>query len=205
MDLRKLEHDYSIMSAAEFALLRRSDLTPEAAEIYDRVAAIRKAGDDSPVELAPVSSDTSFEAKTAKAIRILRGGAGLLANTLVALIGVGILNFLGSQLVMPFTHSRVSIVLTEWIGSIIFAAVLGVSVQRRWRTRSARWVWIPALLWFLVGFGNFGRGNFLLTFSGIACIHERGPSCIPFTVFTISLVRASVYSMAAFLSARSGR
>lgn len=38
--------------------MRRSDLTPEAAEIYDRVAAIRRAEDDSVLEVAPVSSDT---------------------------------------------------------------------------------------------------------------------------------------------------
>jgi len=55
IDLRKLENDYLIMPAAEFVLLRRSDLTPEAAEIYDRVAAIRR---DSALETAPVSSDT---------------------------------------------------------------------------------------------------------------------------------------------------
>jgi predicted Zn-dependent protease with MMP-like domain len=59
IDLRKLENDYSIMSATDFARLRRSDLTPEAAELYDRVAAIRKMGNDSALEVAPVGSDTS--------------------------------------------------------------------------------------------------------------------------------------------------
>jgi hypothetical protein len=137
---------------------------------------------------------------------MLRGFAGLLANTLGAVIGVGILKTLSSPLVKLFTHSRASIILTEWIGSIVFAALLGVSVQRRWRTRSARWVWIPALLWFLFGLVMYLRlGNPLLTFSGIACAHERGVSCLPFTVFTVILVRCSVYSLAAFLSARSSR
>ena len=209
IDLKRLEKDYSIMSAAEFALLRRSELTPEAAMIYDRVAAIRRAGDDSALAVAPVSSDTPLQAKMANfAIRILRGSPGLFANTLGAVIGVGFLKSLSSTLVKLFTHSRVSIVLTEWIGSIVFAALLGVSVQRRWRTRTARWVWIPALLWFL--FGLTGRaglplGNPWLTFSGIACIHERGISCVQFTIFTALLVRSSVYSLAAFLSARSSR
>jgi hypothetical protein len=46
-------------------------------------------------------------------------------------------------------------------------------------------------------------GNLLLTFSGIACVHERGVSCLPFTVFTVILVRCSAYSLAAFLAARS--
>src|SRR5436305_1759255 len=83
IDLRKLENDYSIMSAKEFALLRRGDLTPEAAEIYDRVAAIRRAGDDSALEVVPESSDTPPQAKMANsAIRILPGSAGLFANTL---------------------------------------------------------------------------------------------------------------------------
>jgi predicted Zn-dependent protease with MMP-like domain len=59
IDLRKLENDYSIMSATDFALLRRSDLTPEAAELYDRVAALRKMGNDSALEVAVAGSDTS--------------------------------------------------------------------------------------------------------------------------------------------------
>jgi hypothetical protein len=208
IDLRRLEQDYLAMSAEEFALLRRGDLTPAAAEVYDRVAAIRRrSGDGSPLEVAPVGSDTGPRDQFANfAIRILRGCAGLLANTLAAVIGVGILKTLSSPLVKLFTHSRLSIILTEWIGSIVFAALLGISVQRKWRTRSARWVWIPALLWFLFGFVMYLRhGNPLLTFSGIACIHERGASCIPYTVFTVILVRCSVYSLAAFLSARSSR
>ncbi|HET9285853.1 MAG TPA: hypothetical protein VFR24_28200 [Candidatus Angelobacter sp.] len=206
--LRRLKKDYLAMSAEEFALLRRGDLTPEAAEIYDRVAAIRiAAGDDPALEGAPIDSGTAHRNKMAgSATRILHGCAGLLANTLGAVIGVGILKTLTSPLVKLFTHSRGSIILTEWIGSIVFAALLGVSVQRRWKSRSARWVWIPALLWFLFGLvGPFGRGDTLLNFSGIACVHGRGASCLPFTVFTVILVRCSVYSLAAFLSARSSR
>jgi hypothetical protein len=208
IDLRRLEQDYLTMSAEQFSLLRRGDLTPEAAEIYDRAAAIRRAaGDDPALEAAPISSGASHRDKMAdSAIRILRGCAGLVANILGVVIGVGILKTLSSPLVKLFTHSRASIILTEWIGSIVFAALLGLSVQRRWRARSARWVWIPALLWFLFGLVMYSRlGNPLLTFSGIACAHERGVSCVPFTVFTVILVRGSVYSLAAFLAARSSR
>jgi hypothetical protein len=139
------------------------------------------------------------------AIRVLRGCGGFLANTLAVVVGVGILKNLSAVFVKLFTHSTASIVLTEWIGSIVFAALLGVSVQRRWKTRTARWIWMPALLWFL--FGLTGRagplGNPWLTFSGIACVHERGISCTQFTAFTALLVRASTYSLAAFLSSRS--
>jgi hypothetical protein len=208
IDLTRLEKDYQAMSAEEFAFLRRGDLTPEAAEIYDRVAAIRiAAGNDPALEGAPIGSGTAHRDKMAdSATRILHGCAGVLANALGAIIGVGILKTLSSPLVKVFTHSRGSIILTEWIGSIVFAALLGVSVQRRWRSRSARWVWVPALLWFLFGLVVYLRhGNPLLTFSGIACINERGVSCIPYTVFTVILVRCSVYSLAAFLSARSSR
>jgi hypothetical protein len=208
IDLTRLEKDYLAMSAEEFSLLRKADLTPEAAEIYDRVAAIRsRAGDDPALEAAPIGSGTLHRDKMADSVtRILHGCVGLVANTLGAVIGVGILKTLSSPLVKLVTHSRASIILTEWIGSIVFAALLGVSVQRKWGTRSARWVWIPALLWFLFGLlVYFRQGNPLLTFSGIACIHERGFLCIPFTVFTVILVRCSVYSLAAFLSARSNR
>ncbi len=140
------------------------------------------------------------------AIRVLRGIGGLLANALAVTVGVGILKSLSAVLVKLFTHSTVSIVLTEWIGSIVFAALLGVSVERRWRTTTARWVWIPALLWFLFGLtGRFGLpvGNPWRTFSGVACVHERGIPCIQFVIFTALLVRASTYSLAAFLSSRS--
>jgi hypothetical protein len=140
------------------------------------------------------------------AIRALRGFAGFIANALAVIVGVGILKNLIAPFVKLFTHSAVSIVLTEWIGSIFFAALLGLSVQRRWKTRTARWIWMPALLWFL--FGLTGRaglplGNPWRTFSGITCAHERGIACIQFTIFTIVLVRASTYSLAAFLSSRS--
>lgn len=208
IDLRRLEQDYLTMSAEEFALLRRDDLTPTAGEVYDRVVAIRgSAGDGSALEVASAGSDTEARGQFANsAIQVLRGCAGLLANILGAVIGVGILKTFSSPLVKLFTHSRVSIILTEWIGSIVFAALLGVSVQRRWRTRSARWVWIPALFWFLFGLVVYFRhGNPMLTFSGIACIHEPGFSCLPFTVFTVLLVRCSIYSLAASMSAQSSR
>jgi hypothetical protein len=208
IDLRRLETDYLTMSAEKFSLLRRADLTPEAAEIYDRVAAIRTGGGNEPaLEGVPISGSASHRDKMAdSAIRILRGCAGLVANTLAAVIGVGILKSLSSPLVKLFTHSRASIILTEWIGSIVFAALLGVSVQRKWRARSARWVWIPGLVWFWVGFAMYSRlGNPLLTFSGVACVQKPGVLCLPFTVCTVLLVRCSVYSLAAFLSALSGR
>src|SRR5690349_9033585 len=103
------------MSAEQFSLLRRGDLTPEAAGIYDGVAAIRNAaGDDPALEAAPVISGASHRDKMAdSAIRILRGCAGLVANTLAAVVGVGILKTLSSPLVKLFTHSRASIILTE--------------------------------------------------------------------------------------------
>jgi integral membrane sensor domain MASE1 len=208
IDLTRLEKHYLTMSAEQFSLLRKADLTPGAAEIYDRVASIRRTGGNDPaLEGASVSSGASHRDKMADSVtRILHGCAGLVGNILGAVIGVGILKTPSSPLVKLFTHSRASIILTEWIGSIIFAALLGVSVQQRWRSRSARWVWTPALLWFLFGLVMYSRlGNPLLTFSGIACVDERGFSCIPFTVFTVILVRCSVYSLAAFLSARSSR
>jgi hypothetical protein len=140
------------------------------------------------------------------AIRVLRGFGGFLANGLAVIVGVGVLKNLSAVVVKLFTHSSASIVLTEWIGSVVFAALLGVSVERRWRTRTARWIWMPALLWFLFGLTGWPGhplGNPWLTFSGIPCVHERGISCIQFTIFTVLLVRASTYSLAAFWSSRS--
>ena len=139
-------------------------------------------------------------------IRILRGCGGLIANLLAAIIGVGLLKTLGSAVVKLFTHSRASIILTEWIGSIVFAALAGHSVERRWKSRTARWIWVPAVLSFLVGLVGLSRRpweNLWLTFSGIGCVYGPGMPCIHFTVFTVPLVRASAYSLAAFLVSRS--
>jgi hypothetical protein len=148
---------------------------------------------------------TLFVSPVNSAARILRGCAAFLANALAALVGVGLLKSLSSLLVKLLTHSRASIILTEWIGSIVFAALLGDSVQRRWRTRTARWIWIPALLVFLFALAGgpaYPLGNRWTAFSGIACAEAPGISCIQFTVFTIPLVRASTYSLVAFLSSR---
>ena len=207
IDLSRIEQNYLAMSAEEFSLLRRGDLLPEVAEIYDRVAAIRRSeGDDVAPEGASILGSPHRDKMADSAKRFLRGFGALLANLLGAVIGVGILKTVGSPLVKLFTHSRASIILTEWIGSIVFAALLGVSVQRKWRSRTARWIWIPGLLWLLLGLVMYSRlGNPLLPFSGISCIHERGIACIPFTVFTVLGLRCAVYSLAAFLSARSSR
>jgi hypothetical protein len=139
------------------------------------------------------------------ATRILRGCAAFAANFLAAITGVGLLKNLSSLLVKLFTHSTASIVLTQWVASIFFAALLGDSVQRRWKTRTARWIWIPALLMFLFGlFSGHGYrpGNRWLAFSGVACAQPAGAWCVPFLIFTVPLVRAVTYSLAAFLSSR---
>jgi len=80
IDLSRLEKDYLAMSAEEFSLLRRADLTPEAAEIYDRVAAIRtSAGNASTLEGAPISSSASHRDKMAdSAIRSCAAAPALL-------------------------------------------------------------------------------------------------------------------------------
>jgi len=140
--------------------------------------------------------------------QILRWCGAFLGNAVAAVIGVGILRVLVfSYSVKLFTHSRTSIIVTEWIGSIVFAALLGVSVQRRWNTRTARWIWIPFFLVFLLALaGGLGWpvGNPWLTFSGLTCMQGRSIFCVQFTILTVPLVRTSTYSLAAFLSARFG-
>lgn len=66
IDLRWIEKNYLTMPAEEFALLKRRDLTPEVAEIYDRVAAIRGKVEDDPnsLEADSVTSETSSKGKT---------------------------------------------------------------------------------------------------------------------------------------------
>lgn len=136
------------------------------------------------------------------ALRIVRRCAAFLANVLAAFIGTTVLESPISPLVKVFAHSAASMVIREWICSIALAALIGFSAQRRWKTNSARWIWVAGVLWLAFGLTQFGDP--WLTFSGIRCAEFRGYPCIAFWNFTVPLIRTIAYSIAAFLAARLG-
>ncbi len=142
------------------------------------------------------------------AIRGLRAGGTFLANALAAWIGTAILESLASSAIRPFTHSRSSTVIREWICSIVLAALIGVLVQQRWKTSTAKWVWVAGLLWFTFGLAGglgFPIGSPWRTFSGMACVETQGIPCIQFWDFTVPLIRCASYSIAACLAIRARR
>jgi hypothetical protein len=133
-------------------------------------------------------------------LQIGRRCAAFLANVLAAFIGTAVLESPISPLVKVFAHSAASMVIREWICSIALAALIGFLAQRRWKTNSARWVWVAGVLWFAFGLTQFGDP--WLTFSGIRCAEFRGYPCVAFWSFTVPLIRTIAYSIAAFLTAR---
>ena len=156
---------------------------------------------------ARVEKTKTFVTASANSVKpIVLGCAAFVGNFLAALSGVGQLKNLTSLLVKLFTHSRASIILTEWIGSIFFAVLIGHSVQRRWRTRTARWIWIPTALLFSFGLIQGLRvphGNPWLALSAIGYVRAGDSSYFQFAIYTVPLVRTLAYSLAAFFTARS--
>jgi hypothetical protein len=122
---------------------------------------------------------------------------------LLAALGTTFLENLISPIVKLFTKSPASMVIREWICSIVISALMAALVQGRWRTSTARWVWTIGLLWFLYGLtGGFGLPveNRWRAFSGIACSETRGIACVQFWSFTVPLVRCTFYSIGACLA-----
>src|SRR5208337_4186971 len=69
VDLAGLEKSYREMSDEEFALVRRADLTSEAAAVYDRMAALRSASQRSAIhpqsEARPINLNSPRHLKMA--------------------------------------------------------------------------------------------------------------------------------------------
>jgi hypothetical protein len=110
--------------------------------------------------------------------RILRRCAAFLANLLAAFLGTAVLESFVIPLLKLFAHSAASTVIREWICSITLSALIGVSVERRRKTQTARWVWVAGVLWF--AFGLTQVRNRWFNFSGTGCAEMRGMPCTYF-------------------------
>lgn len=133
-----------------------------------------------------------------------RTAIGLLVNLLVAFFGTAMLSSaLGRGLWHP--HSIQALLRISYSYDIVTAALLGFIVARRFKTQTAKWIWIIAGLWF------FTRALLLLSssvsfwsqFSGTACSQGmRAMGCMNWFFFTIPFVRTIFYSVGTWLAFR---
>jgi hypothetical protein len=124
----------------------------------------------------------------------------LLIDLAVAIIGTAILDSAVRRMVP--SHSVAEIVTKEIVLSIVVAALIGFGMWRTWRNSAAKWTWVPAAVWFVFGYltiagstdvwgrlSGFGSGSVL-----------SAPDVRSFFVFTVPLIRASSYSLGAYIS-----
>lgn len=136
-----------------------------------------------------------------QAIKVGRIVLGLLLNLLAVLIGTAILSsVLGRGYWHP--HTIQSLLRVSYSYDIIAAGLLGFFIYRRFRTITAKWVWVIAVLWFLIRtFTLIGSASPLWPqLSGSECIQgTRAIGCTNWFLFTMPLVRAVAYSAGAWL------
>ena len=130
-----------------------------------------------------------------------------LLNLCIALFGTAMIeSSIWSQIGHARSLSEVEI--RSWFLNSTIAALLGFFVCRRWRTKSAMWVWIlPAAFFaFRVLLYSTSRSNSLLVGSSLPqhffapkCVNDTA-ECRDFLIFTISAARTVAYSLAACVS-----
>jgi hypothetical protein len=134
-------------------------------------------------------------------LRTLKFCGALLINFLVAVIGTAILDTGVRRAIPPHTVS--AIVWKEIILSVVCAAFLGFSMWRTWRSAAAKWVWVLTALWFAFGYLTIaGNANVWGRFPGFSSGSVlSAPDVRTFFAFTIPLIRATCYSIGAYISA----
>jgi hypothetical protein len=147
-----------------------------------------------------------------------------LLNLLAAVMGTGVLEATANPLLNTITKhinaSPATVRLGQiWLVGILCAGFIGFFVRRRWRTESAKWVWVIPALFVSLRVANlyasatphsvfvqrplFSDIHFLRHFSGIDCLYGlHSPGCTDFLLGTMPLMRCLAYSVAAFISGR---
>jgi hypothetical protein len=131
----------------------------------------------------------------------LLNSAYFIVNTVIAVLGPAILGSLLRGFVRP--RSGISIILTSWAASIIFAGLLGALATLNRTTETACWAWVLPSLFFAFGAVVYllrWRTGFIAHFSGYECaIGLQSSDCQDFLVFTVTLIRGIAYSAGARL------
>jgi hypothetical protein len=133
-------------------------------------------------------------------LRYLKFAGSLLVHLVAAVAGTAIVDTVVRRTIPPYTIA--ADVWKEIILSIVCAAVIGFFLWRTWRSSAAKWIWIPAALWFVFGYmaiannsAVFGRVSGFSTGTSLTVSDVRS-----FFAFTVPLIRAIAYSSGAYIS-----
>lgn len=133
-------------------------------------------------------------------LRTLKFIGLLLINVALAVIGTAILDTAVRRMIP--SHSISEIAWKEFVLSIVCAAFIGFGMWRTWRNSTAKWTWVVAAAWFAFGYLIMaGRGDVWGRLSGLGSGSVLSvPDVRSFFLFTVPLIRASSYSVGAYVS-----
>jgi hypothetical protein len=137
---------------------------------------------------------------------VVRRVGELLLNWLVAIFGTAVIEAPLSKLYHP--HTIGSVLIREYLVSATVAGLMGFFIYRRWRSESAKWVWVVGLALFvlralLIALGS-SKESAWSQMSGLACAEGFASGCMNCFVITIPAVRTIFYSAGAGLCWRLG-
>jgi hypothetical protein len=133
--------------------------------------------------------------------KFIRRAGELFLGWLIAVFGTAVINSPLSKLYRPQTIN--SVLVREFLLSVIVSALLGFFICQRWRMDTAKWVWIfgavlLGLRSLLLLLGGPERGLWF-QISGVACREGFGTACRNYFVVTIPSIRAIFYSAGAWI------
>jgi hypothetical protein len=141
-------------------------------------------------------------------MRTLRFAGAFALNLAIAVIGTAVIESDFWRL-LRFRDPSV-LILKEWFFSIVIAALFGFLMYWKRPSETSKWIWILPTLWF--GFGAIvvggqrqsifspGTGAWA-NLSRESCKLDAS-SCRAFFAFTVPLIRAVAYSVAALIASR---
>ena len=133
-------------------------------------------------------------------LRSLKFCGLVLVNLAIAVVGTAILDTAVRRMIPTSTVG--TIIWKEIILSMVCAAFIGFFMWRTWRSSAAKWIWIPAALWFALGYlsiaGNENEWGRLWGFSSGSVL--AAPDARTFFAFTVPLIRAISYAVGASIS-----
>lgn len=134
-------------------------------------------------------------------LRALKFTAFVVINLVIALIGTAMLDHGLWGAIPPPSNSVTGVIWKELLLSLICAAGLGFGVWRIWRTSAAKYVWIPATVWFAIGFIAIAGHGVMGRLSPLGSGGSFGPAEVrSFFAFTVPLIRSISYSLGSYLS-----
>jgi hypothetical protein len=136
--------------------------------------------------------------------KVGRTALGLFSNLLVVLLGTAILS---SALRRSLWHPRSiqALLRVSYCYDIFVALLLGFIIYRRFKSKTAKWLWIIAGMWLILRAATLlGSSSSLWSqLSGMGCANGlHNADCMNWFLFTMPFVRAAAYSSGAWLCSR---